>query len=298
MKKQFRGTALLLLATVIWGSTFVAQSVGMDHIGPFTFQSVRCLLAAIGLLPAIMIADRFKKDDKTFFSRWRDKKLWKAGALCGVPLLIACNLQQLGIVDTDAGKSAFLTAMYIVLVPILGVFLKKKPSKTVPVSVVLATAGFYFLCCMGVSSFSNGDLFLLGCALAFAVQILFIDRYAGSVDALRLNWIQAMICSVATAPVMFFAEAPSLQTLRDCAIPLCYAGFLSMGLAYSLQILGQKDLPPATAALLMSLESVFAVLAGLLFGDRLTSWEWLGCGLIFIAVILSQIPEKAKVHAN
>ena len=122
MRKQLRGSAFLLIATILWGSTFVAQSVGMDHIGPFTFQAARCALAVIGLLPVIAISDRFKKDGQTFCSRWTDKKLWKAGILCGIPLFFACNLQQLGIVDTDAGKSAFLTAMYIVIVPIIGIF--------------------------------------------------------------------------------------------------------------------------------------------------------------------------------
>lgn len=293
MKKQFRGSICLLLATLIWGSTFVAQSVGMDHIGPFTFQAVRCVLAVIGLLPVIAIADRRKNDGKTFFSRWADKKLWKAGILCGIPLFLACNLQQLGLVDTDAGKSAFLTAMYIVIVPVFGIFLKKKPSKMIPVSVLLAVAGLYCLSCVGVTSISTGDLLLLGCAFMFAVQIIFVDIFAVSVDALRLNTIQALVCAVLSGIVMVFTETPTWRTITACWLPLAYAGFLSMGAAYSLQIIGQQHLQPSAASLIMSLESVFAVLCGcLILNETLTKWEILGCVLVFAAVILSQIPDK------
>ena len=299
MKKQFQGILSLLLATIIWGSTFVAQSVGMDHIGPFTFQAVRCGLGTLAMLPVILLTDRFMHDDKTFRSRWKSKKLWTAGVLCGIPLFLACNLQQLGIVDTDAGKSAFLTAMYIVIVPILGIFLKRKPSAMIPISVVLAVLGLYFLSFAGVPQISRGDLLLLGCALMFAIQITVVDRYVNSVDALRLNMIQALVCTVLSSVVMVFTETPTWQTLLDCWLPLCYAGFLSMGAAYSLQIIGQKHLEPAAASLIMSLESVFAVLCGwLILNERLTLSETLGCILVFVAVILSQIPVKAKKCAS
>ncbi len=295
MKKQLKGSLLLLFATVIWGSAFVAQSVGMDHIGPFTFQAVRCALAVVGLLPVIWLADRRRTDGKTFLSRWCDKKLWKAGILCAVPLFLAVNLQQVGIVSTDPGKSAFLTAMYIVMVPIIGLFLRRRPSPLIPVSVLLATVGLYLLSCVGVTKISTGDILLLGCALMFAVQITFVDQFAGSVDALRLNCLQAFWCAVGSAAVMFFTEQPTLQAIADCALPLSYAGFLSMGAAYSLQIMGQRDLEPTVASLIMSLESVFAVFFGwLILGDTMNPWETAGCILVFSAVILSQIPVKAK----
>lgn len=295
MKKQLRGSFFLLLATVIWGSAFVSQSVGMDHIGPFTFQAVRCLLAVLGLIPVILVMDRFKKDGKSFFSRWADPKLWKAGLLCGIPLFLACNLQQVGLVDTDAGKSGFLTAMYIVIVPVLGIFLKKKPTVMVPISVTLAVAGLYCLSCVGVSSISLGDLLTLGCALMFAVQITLIDIFAKDTDALRLNAIQSLVCSVLSAGIMLFTEQPTWKSITVCALPLAHAGFLSMGAAYSLQILGQQDLEPTTASLIMSLESVFAVIFGmLLLKETMTSWEIIGCILVFIAVILSQLPVHSK----
>lgn len=291
MKKQLCGSLSLLLATIIWGAAFVAQREGMDHIGPFTFQAVRCLLAVIGLIPVIAIFDIFKKDSKNFFSRWADKKLWKAGLLCGIPLFLACNLQQLGLVDVDAGKSGFLTAMYIVIVPLIGIFLKKKPSVLVPVSVILAVAGLYFLSCMGVTKIGVGDLLLLGCAVMFAIQIVFVDIFAQSVDALRLNAIQALVCAVLSAVAMLFTEKPAWNAIVDCTVPLCYTGFLSMGLAYSLQIIGQKHVESTTASLIMSLESVFAVLSGaLILKETMTGWEILGCVLVFAAVVLSQIP--------
>lgn len=295
MKKQIRGSISLTICTVIWGSSFVAQSVGMDHVGPFTFQAVRCFLAVIGLLAVILVADRFKNDGKSFASRWMDKKLWKAGILCGLPLFVACNLQQLGIVDTDSGKAAFLTAMYIVIVPIIGIFLKKKPSKMIPVSVLLGVAGLYCLSCVGVTSISTADLLLLGCALAFAVQITVVDIFVNSVDALRLSLIQALVCSVLSGIIMLFTEEVTWKSVADCWLPLSYSGFLSMGAAYSLQIIGQKDLEPTAASLIMSLESVFAVIFGcLLLQETLTVWEIAGCVLVFAAVILSQLPEKKK----
>ncbi len=295
MKKQIQSVALLLLCTMIWGLAFVAQSVGMDHIGPFTFQAVRCFLAVIGLLPVCMVADRFKKDGKTFLSRWKDKHLWKAGILCGIPLFLACNLQQLGLVDTDAGKSAFLTAMYIVIVPILGIFLKRKPSKMIPLCVLLAVVGLYCLSCAGVTQVKVGDLLLLGCAFSFAVQIIMVEIFGLHVDALRLNMIQALVCAVLSAIVMVFTETPTWQGIGRCWIPLAYTGFLSMGIAYYLQILGQKHLEMSVASILFSMESVFAAIFGaLLLRETMTPWEWLGCILMFCAVILSQVQIKKK----
>ncbi len=296
-----KGSLSIIIATIIWGSTFVAQSVGMDHIGPFTFQAARCLLGGLFLLPIIAIADRFTNtgDGKNFFSRWCDKRLWKAGLFCGAPLFVATNLQQMGIVDTDAGKSAFLTAMYIVFVPILGIFRGQKPSKWIPLSVLLGVVGLYFLSCVGVTTIATGDLLLLGCAVAFAVQILCVDIFANAVDCLRLNCISSFLCAALSGLVMVFTETPTWAGISGCFGALAYAGFLSMGIAYSLQNIGQKDLPPATASLLMSMESVFAVLAGwLVLGERLTKWEGLGCVLVFSAVILSQLPDKKKVKTS
>ena len=291
MKKNLLGSISLLLATVIWGSAFVAQSVGMDHVGPYTFQAIRCAMAAIGLVPVIAIFHAGKNDGKSFISRFADKKLWTAGVLAGIPLCFAANLQQIGILYTDAGKSAFLTAMYIIFVPLIGIFLKRRPSPMIPVCVLLAAIGLYFLSCAGVSGINIGDICLLLCALAFAVQITVIDRFAQIVDPLRLNCIQAGVCAAGSALVMLFTETPTLDGIAGSWWPMCYAGFLSMGVAYSLQIIGQKHLNPAPASLIMSLESVFAALSGWLFlQETMTFEESVGCILVFLAVILSQIP--------
>ena len=265
----------------------------MDHIGPFTFQAVRCALAVIGLLPVIALMD--KLGGRSFVKGWCDKKLWKAGLFCGIPLFIATGFQQVGLVYTSAGKAAFLTAMYIVMVPVLGLFLKRKFSFMIPISVALAVAGLYFLSCVGVTEVNPGDIVMLFCAVAFAVQILFIDRFAPQVDALRLNCLQALVCAVCSGILTVFTEEITVSGLLDCWLPLCYAGFLSMGAAYALQIVGQKYIEPTSASLIMSLESVFAVLSGwLLIGETLTSWEAIGCVLMFAAVILSQIPVGKK----
>ena len=287
MKQKLLGSSALILATIIWGSAFVAQSVGMDHIGPFTFQAIRCALAVVGLLPVIFLLDR----GKNFLRKWKDPQLWKAGILCAIPLFLAVNLQQLGIVTTAAGKSAFLTAMYIVLVPLLGVLMGRKLSPMVPVAVVLGVIGLYLLSCAGVTSVEPGDLMLMGCALMFAVQILFVDKFAPSVDPLRLNCIQSGFCAIGSAIVMLFTEQPTWETVSACALPLCYTGFLSMGMAYSLQIIGQKYVESTAASLLMSLESVFALLSGwLILHETLSTEEAIGCVLVLLAVVLCQIP--------
>lgn len=293
MKEKLKGSLLLAFATVIWGSAFVAQSAGMDLIGPFTFQTVRCLLAVIVLIPVIFLLDG--KNRKNFMGKWADKKLWRSGILCGIALFFAQSLQQVGLVYTDAGKAGFITAMYIVIVPILGIFFKRKPTVAAVISIFLAVVGLYLLSCVGVTQINIGDVLMLLCAVAFALQITVVDRLAGELDSIRLNCIQSIVVTVLSAVFMLFTEKPQIQPIVDCWLPLCYAGVLSMGVAYSLQIVGQKSLEPTTASLIMSLESVFAVItAWLILNERLNAWETAGCILVFSAVILSQIPFKAK----
>lgn len=298
MKKQLQGSLLLVLATLIWGSTFVAQSTSMDHIGPFTFLTIRNIMGAAFLFALSFITDRFLKDGKTASQRWKNSKLWKAAVLCGTPLFLAAALQQMGIVNTDPGKSGFLTAMYIVFVPIFGIFLKRKPSRWIPVSVVLGVVGLYFLSCVGVSSVSSSDLLLIGCAIVYAVQILCIDIFACDLDSVRLNCLCCVITCVLSAIVTAVTETPTWEAVSGCWGPLLYAGILSSGIAFTLQMAGQKNVEPSTASLLMSLESVFAVLAGwIVLGDVLNIWETIGCVLIFAAIMISQIPDKKKASA-
>lgn len=290
MNKKFKGTLSLMLATVIWGLAFIAQSVGMDKIGPFTFQAVRCGLAVIFLFCCTLVTDRKDRG----FEKWKDPVLWKSGVICGCALFVAASLQQIGLVYTDAGKAGFITAMYIVLVPILGLFLKKKPPKTAVFSVILAVIGLYLLSCVGVTEINKGDLFLMGCALAFAVQISCIDCLAGSLDGLRLNCVQSLVVTVLSVPFVLLTETVDVSNIAACWGSLMFAGVLSMGVAYTLQIVGQKALEPTAAALIMSLESVFAALGGwLILKETMTGVELTGCGLVFAAVILSQLPEKA-----
>ena len=295
MKNKAAGTLSLLFATVIWGFAFIAQSVGMDHIGPFTFQMIRCALAVAFLLPVSFLIDG--KDTKFIDSikKWKNPALWKAGAICGCALFAAASLQQIGLVSTDAGKAGFITAMYIVLVPVLGLFLGQKPSPGAIVSVLLAVVGLYLLSCMNASGINTGDLLLMGCAFAFAIQIRCIDRFAGSVDGIRLNCVQSLVVTVLSVPFALLTETIDFTQIVACWTSLMFAGVLSMGVAYSLQIIGQKHLEPTPAALIMSLESVFAVLGGwLILHETMTSWETLGCCLVFCAVILSQLPVKKK----
>ena len=291
MKKQLSGVIALLGATVIWGSAFIAQSVGMDKIGPFTFQAVRCFLAVVFLFPASAL---FSKG-KPFWKSWADPALWRSGVICGLALFAASSLQQIGLVYTDAGKAGFLTAMYIVFVPFLGLFVGQKPGRNALLSLIPAIVGLYLLSCTSVSGINKGDVLLLLCAVAFSVQILLIDRHCAGLDGLKLNCIQALVVAVLSVPWALLTETVDASRIASCWLPLGYAGILSMGVAYTLQIVGQKRVAPSAAALLMSLESVFAALFGwLLLHETMTRAEELGCVLVFAAVIISQLPEKKK----
>lgn len=291
MKKQLSGVIALLGATVIWGSAFIAQSVGMDKIGPFTFQAVRCFLAVVFLFPASAL---FSKG-KPFWKSWADPALWRSGVICGLALFAASSLQQIGLVYTDAGKAGFLTAMYIVFVPFLGLFLGQRPGRNALLSLIPAIVGLYLLSCTSVSGINKGDVLLLLCAVAFSVQILLIDRHCAGLDGLKLNCIQALVAAVLSVPWALLTETVDASRIASCWLPLGYAGVLSMGVAYTLQIVGQKRVAPSAAALLMSLESVFAALFGwLLLHETMTRAEELGCVLVFAAVVMSQLPEKKE----
>lgn len=291
MKKQLSGGIALLGATVIWGSAFIAQSVGMDKIGPFTFQAVRCFLAVVFLFPASALFSR----GKPFWKSWADPALWRSGVICGLALFAASSLQQIGLVYTDAGKAGFLTAMYIVFVPFLGLFVGRKPGRNALLSLIPAIVGLYLLSCTSVSGINKGDVLLLLCAVAFSVQILLIDRHCAGLDGLKLNCIQALVVAVLSVPWALLTETVDASLIAACWLPLGYAGVLSMGVAYTLQIVGQKGVAPSAAALLMSLESVFAALFGwLLLHETMTRAELLGCALVFAAVVISQLPEKKE----
>lgn len=287
---------MLLLTSLIWGTAFVAQSVGMDFLGPFTFNGVRSLIGGIALLPCIWLLEKI--NGKTEVSGTR-KDLIQGGIACGLLLFAASSLQQMGIQYTTAGKAGFITAFYIVFVPVLGIFLKKAAGWKVWVSVLLALVGLYFLCIKKDFSIGKGDVLIFLCALLFAVHILVIDYYSPKVDGVKLSCIQFFVCGAASMPFMFLTETPQVGNILNAGMPILYAGVMSCGVAYTLQILGQKNVNPAIASLLLSMESCFSVLSGwLILGETLSLREGTGCVLMFAAIILAQLPDKKEEKTN
>lgn len=292
MSKQIKGTLLLLLAALIWGSTFVAQAVGTDLVGPFTFQATRQILGFFVLLPIIYLRDKANPENKTKCSK---KTLLLYGALCGAILFCACNLQQFGLAyGTTAGKSGFITALYVVLVPIVGMFFGKKTNIKVWVAVILAVVGLYYLCISNEKlTIGTGELLTLACAVCFTAHILVIDHISPKVDGVRLSALQFLFSGLLSLVCMLFTETFIWKDVLSCWLPICYAGILSCGVAYTLQIIAQKGTNPTLASIAMSMESVFAVLSGwIVLSEKLTYREFFGCVLMFAGVILAQLPQK------
>lgn len=293
--KKLYGNILLLITALIWGCAFVAQSVGMDYVGPFTFNAVRCVVGGLVLLPVIALVDNMKKRDGTYHKATKQERqaLRTGGLLCGIVFTVACSLQQIGINEgTSSGKAGFITAFYILLVPIIGLFLKKRVRPILWGCIALALAGLYLLCVTD-SSISQGDIYVLLCAVCFAVHILIIDYFSPKVDGVRLSCIQFWISGILSGIIMFLFESPVLSDILAAWVPILYAGIMSCGVAYTLQIIGQKYTDPTIASMLMSFESVFAVLAGIFVLHQLPSIrEWTGCLLMFAAIMIAQLPEK------
>lgn len=293
MSKRMFGNLMLLAAAMIWGAAFVAQTVGMDYVGPFTFQAVRCFLASIVLLPVIWVMDKKGNEKKPVTVSDRKVQVFY-GVVCGILLFAACSLQQLGLQYVEAGKAGFVTSLYIILVPIVGLFFGKKVKPWVWVSVVLALVGLYLLCASDMS-IGKGELMILACSVAFTGHILVIDKVSPKLDGVRLSSMQFFVVGMISLVVMFCTETPDWRAMIQCWLPICYAGILSGGVGYTFQILGQAHTDPTVASLLMSLESVFALLFGwLLLRQRLSATEMFGCILVFAGVILAQIPGKKE----
>lgn len=291
MSKKMQGNIMLLIAALIWGTAFVAQRSGMDHIGPLTFTCIRSLIGGIALLPVALIFEK-KPENKAL----NKKDLLKGSILCGLCLVFAVSFQQIGIQYTSAGKSGFITALYIVLVPVFSfLFFKKRPGIAVWVSVIIATAGLYLLCMNETLKLAVGDIWLLGCALMFTCHILVIDRFSPKCNGVFLSSLQFLIVGVLSGVAMFIFEKPDLIAILNCLGPILYTGVMSSGVAYTLQILAQKHTDPTVSVLIMSFESVFAVIGGwLILNESLSGKELIGCVLMFAAVILSQLPRKQK----
>lgn len=286
-RKKWKGNLLLLLTALIWGAAFVAQSAGMEQNGPFTFNTIRMILGGIVLIPCIALFDKMRH----VRLGWRsaDKNLWVGGCLCGVALFTGATLQQFGIQYTSAGKAGFITALYVIFVPLCRLFAGKRPGKLLWGSVALAAVGMYLLCMDGSLALSKGDVLVLLGAFGFTAHILIIDHFSQKVDGVRMSCIQFFVAGALSLVCMFLFEAPSVPAILSAWAPILYASLLSCGVAYTLQVVAQKDTDPTVASLILCLESVFAVLFGwLLLGETLSMKELLGCILMFVAIVLAQ----------
>jgi len=280
-----KSSFLLLLTAAIWGFAFVAQRVGMEYVGPFTFNGVRFLLGSLSLLPLLLY---FRLDSHDLANRLKSPLL--PGILAGTILFVASSFQQIGLISTTAGKAAFITSLYIVLVPLIGIFLGHRIGLGTWLGCALALVGLYFLCIKESAAIQSGDLLELIGALFWAVHILIIGYYTVRVDVLKLSFIQFLTCSILSLAAALLTESIVFNSIADAAIPILYGGVCSVGIAYTLQAVGQKHAPPAHAAIIMSLEAVFAVWGGfLLLGEYLDVQELLGCGLMLAGMLVSQL---------
>ena len=316
-KNSIKGVTLLLIGAFIWGTTFVAQSMGTNHLDAFSFNCIRNFIGVLALVPVLLwqfftkatnantvqsetICDN-SPNSKSTSLLWHLRATFThnliiGGIITGTALCLASNFQQMGIEHSTVGKSAFITTLYIVLVPLLGLFFKKKLSLQIWCGVILAMTGLYLLCMKNETFVLEiGDIYLLLCAFFFTIQITAVDYFAPKVNCIALSMMQFLVTAVLSGICMLFNELPTWENILGAMIPLLYAGVLSSGVAYTFQIIGQKHLAPAVASLIMSLESVFATLAGwIILHEILSTKELIGCGLVFAAVILTQLPFPTK----
>lgn len=306
MNPKIRQNILPLTAALIWGIAFVAQSVGSEYIAPFTFTAARFYLGAIVLVIFLAVRKKFEKTGPA-----RDagslKAAVKGGVICGICLTVAANLQQMGVAATSAGKAGFITALYIVIVPVFGVVLKRKVPVLAWVSVPTAAAGLYLLCVTDSFTIETADIYLLICAVTYAVHIMVIDKFSADADGVELSLVQFLTTGTLSEIMMLLTEQPTMQDMIDCAVPLLYVGIFSSGVAYTLQAVAQKGTDPVLVSLLLSLESVFSVVFGaIILNETMTASEYMGCALMLAAVVLVQLPvgrdgrreRKRKLKAN
>ncbi len=288
-----KNALMLVLTAFIWGTAFVAQSVGMDHLGPFSFNGVRNIVGGLALLPCIAFLNKINGKNENIEGTKKD--LIVGGSAYGILLFAASSLQQIGLQYTTTGKAGFITACYIIIVPVFGIFLRKKIGWKVWIAVALAVAGLYFLCLTESFTIGKGDIFIFLCAIVFAMHILVIDYFSPRVEGVKMSCIQFFVCGLISIPFMLALETPTIDAVMASMMPILYAGVLSSGVAYTLQIVGQKNVNPAIASLILSLESCFSVLAGwIVLGQKLSTRESAGCILMFAAIILAQLPDKKK----
>ncbi|MBR3767987.1 MAG: DMT family transporter [Clostridia bacterium] len=306
-KSQFKGIFMLFLTAFIWGSSFVAQSLGMESVEAFTFNGIRTLFGAAALLPFIIAKDliNIKKHGKPPKEKVKaeTKKILIGGTVMGLALCIASNFQQYAFTyeDHSAGKIAFITAFYMFFVPLIGLLFRKRVPLVTWLCVIIGTVGLYFLCVgeEGFSAITKSDIFSFICSICYAVHILVIEKFAADSDAVKLSFTQFTVSGVITCIIMFIVETPTVTAINQSILPLLYSGIMSCGLAYTFQIIGQKYTESTVASLIMCLESVFGVLCGALFlQERLTQREIIGCVIMFAAIILSQFSEQIHEKAK
>lgn len=300
MNRKLRANLMLLLTALIWGVSFVAQDVAMESMQPFTFNGSRLLLAGLALMACVpLLRQRVRKQEQEENSRKGSRMLLVGGLSCGLMLFFASNLQQFGIDQTSAGKAGFVTALYIVLVPLAGLFAKKRLRLHIWLGVAFCTVGLFLLCVTGALTISSGDLYLFLCALCFTGHILLIDHFSPHVDCVKMSGIQFLVSGLLSLGCMALWEQPTWAGLWRGIGPILFCGILSGAIGYTLQMLAQRDTDPTIASLLMCLESVFAVLAGwVMLGDLLSPRELLGCGAMLTGIVLAQWPVKKAACAE
>ena len=292
--KDYKGVFFLLSAAMIWGFAMVAQKAGTENLGPFTFTGIRCTLGGLSMIPLILFLDRQKTTEKRQ-AEHNPAVLLKGALICGVVVFFFTILQQVGIQYTTVGKSGFITALYIILVPLGGLFLKRKVGRKIWLAVLIALAGFYLMCMGdGFSGINKGDVLMLLASLGCAVHIYVIDYYVNKIDPVKFSALQFLFTGLICLILAPLFEDIRWANIAAAAVPILYAGICSCGLGYMFQILGQKYVEPAKASLLLSSETIFTMVAGMIFFQEMLSFrEYMGCGLIFAAILLSQIQRKS-----
>lgn len=287
MNKKLKGSFMLLITAIVWGFAFTAQSVGLDSVGSFTFNSIRYFIGGLVLLPVIFIMGKIQGRKESTFN----KQALKGGICCGICLFVASSFQQYSLNYTTVGHCSFITAMYVIFVPVVETIMGRKNDKKIWVCVFLALIGMYLLTMTGENfTLSKGDLLVLIGSLCFTAHIMIIDKFSPTADGVTISCIQFFTASILSVPVMLFAEAPQAGAIVSAWLPILYAGVMSCGVAYTLQVVYQKDVPPTPASIILCLESVFGVIGGwLLLGQNLSVREIVGCVLMFIAIVLAQI---------
>lgn len=296
-KKRYISNFALLIIAMIWGTAFVAQAVGMEHVGSFTFNATRGYIAGFALIPVIFLMRKHREKSGVVQEPLDKKVLIQGGVCCGIALFLGSATQQFGIaLGTETGKAGFITAMYILAVPIIGLFLKKPVRPIIWACIAAAVVGLFLLCVSdGIGSITLGEVIILISTVGFAIHILVIDHFSPKTDGVIMSCIQFFVCSIISTIMMFIFETPTWENIWAARVAIFYTGAISSCVGYTGQILAQKHTSPTVASLIMSLESVFAVLAGaVLLGQMPSSRELLGCTIMFIAIIVAQLPEKEK----